>query len=125
MTQYLTLEEALYIAERVTGAPAEVRDLGLIESALARPRTTVFGEDAYPTLDLKAAALLQSLVGNHGLVDGNKRLALACTSVFLIINGPPLELDDEREAYDVIIAAASGELDDIADIADALRSRST
>lgn len=122
MTQYLTLEEALYIAERVTGAPAEVRDLGLIESALARPRTTVFGEDAYPTLDLKAAALLQSLVGNHGLVDGNKRLALGCTSVFLTINGHPLELDDEREAYDVIIAAASGEL---ADIADALRRRST
>ncbi len=122
MTLYLTIEEALHIAARATGAPVEVRDLGLIESALARPQTTVFGEDAYPTLDLKAAALLQSLVGNHGLVDGNKRLALACTSVFLTINAHPLELDDATEAYDLVIAVATGELPEIADIASAFRA---
>ncbi|MBC7594645.1 MAG: type II toxin-antitoxin system death-on-curing family toxin [Kineosporiaceae bacterium] len=121
MTIYLTIEEALAIAARATGAPPLVRDLGLIESALARPRTTVFGEDAYPTLDHKAAALLQSLVGNHGLVDGNKRLALACTSVFLTINGHPLELNDASEAYDLVIAVATGELVEVGDIAQALR----
>lgn len=124
MTLYLTIEEALAFAARVTGAPAEVRDLGLIESALARPRTTVFGEDAYPTLDLKAAALLQSLVGNHGLVDGNKRLAFTCTAVFLSINGHPLELDDVHEAYDLVIAVATGELSELDDIAAALRGGS-
>lgn len=126
MTFYLTIEEALAIAARTIGAPPLVRDLGLIESALARPRTTVFGEDAYPTLDLKAAALLQSLVGTvfqnmAGLVDGNKRLALACTSVFLTINGHPLELDDASEAYELVIAVATGELVEVGDIAHALR----
>lgn len=121
MTIYLTIEEALAIAARATGAPPLVRDLGLIESALARPRTTVFGEDAYPTLDHKAAALLQSLVGNHGLVDGNKRLALACTSVFLTINGHPLELNDASEAYELVIAVATGELVEVGDIAQAIR----
>lgn len=121
MTFYLTIEETLAIAARTIGTPPLVRDLGLIESALARPRTTVFGEDAYPTLDLKAAALLQSLVGNHGLVDGNKRLALACTSVFLTINGHPLELDDASEAYELVIAVSTGELVEVGDIAHALR----
>lgn len=121
MTIYLTIEEALAIAARATGAPPQVRDPGLIESALARPRTTVFGKDAYPYLDHKAAAMLQSLVGNHGLVDGNKRLALACTSVFLTLNGHPLELDDASEAYDLVIAIATGDLTEIDDIAAALR----
>ncbi|MGZ5367209.1 MAG: type II toxin-antitoxin system death-on-curing family toxin [Aeromicrobium sp.] len=121
MTIYLTIEEALAIVARATGSPPEVRDIGLIESALARPRTTVFGEDAYPSLDHKAAAMLQSLLGNHGLVDGNKRLALACTSVFLTINGHPLDLDDADEAYDLVIAAATGEMSEIEEIAAALR----
>ncbi|MGZ5368592.1 type II toxin-antitoxin system death-on-curing family toxin [Aeromicrobium sp.] len=121
MTIYLTIEEALAIVARATGSPPEVRDIGLIESALARPRTTVFGEDAYPSLDHKAAAMLQSLLGNHGLVDGNKRLALACTSVFLTINGQPLDLDDADEAYDLVIAAATGEMSEIEEIAAALR----
>lgn len=121
MTAFLTIEEALRIAEVVTGGAPEVRDLGLIESALARPQTTVFGEDAYPTLDEKAAAMLQSLVGNHGLVDGNKRLGFACTSTFQTINGAPLDLDDESEAYDLVIAVATGELAEVADIAAALR----
>lgn len=121
MTRFLTLEEALRVAEVATGAPALVRDLGLIESALARPQTSLFGDDAYPTLDEKAAALLQSLVLNHGLVDGNKRLAFACTSVFLTINGEPLELDDEHEAYDLVIAVATSDLSTIPEIAAALR----
>jgi death-on-curing protein len=121
MTIFLTIEEALRIAEGVVGSTPEVRDLGLIESALARPQASAFGEDAYPTLDEKAAALLQSIVGNHGLVDGNKRLGLACTSVFLTMNGAPLDLDDEHEAYDVVIAVAAGDLTEVTDIAQALR----
>ena len=70
-TEYLLLEDALAAAEAALGYPAEVRDYGLLESALARPRATVFGEDAYIGLDAKAAALLCSLVANHTLVDGS------------------------------------------------------
>lgn len=121
MTVYLTIEDALKIAEAVIGAPPEIRDLGMIDSALARPHASAFGEDAYPTLDLKAAAMLQSLVGNHGLVDGNKRLGMTCTSVFLTLNVAPLDLDDETEAYDLVIAVATHDLKEIADIAAALR----
>lgn len=121
MIRFLTLEEALRVAEVSTGAPPIVRDLGLIESALARPQTSLLGDDAYPSLDEKAAALLQSLVLNHGLVDGDQRLAFACTSVFLTMNGRPLDLDDENEAYDLVIAVATSELSTIPEIAAALR----
>ncbi len=120
MTRYLRLDEALRIAEAGIGGPPLVRDLGLIDSALARPRTNLFGEDAYPTLDEKAAALLQSLALNHGLVDGNKRLAFACTSVFLTLNGAPLALG-ESEAYDLVMAVAAGRVTEVPDIAARLR----
>lgn len=123
MTYYLNLDEALRIAEVATGGPLEIRDIGLIESALARPQASAFGEDAYPSIDEKAAALLQSLVLNHGLVDGNKRLGLACASVFLTVNGAPLDLDDKTEAYDLVIAVATSELSKIADIAARMRRR--
>lgn len=118
---YLNLGEALRIGEAVTGGPLELRDVGLIESALARPQASAFGADAYPSLDEKAAALLQSLVLNHGLVDGNKRLGFACTSVFLTVNGEPLDLDDKTEAYDLVIAVATGELAEISDIVARMR----
>ena len=74
MTRFLTLEDALAAAQAYLGRRPEVRDYGLLESALLRPQCSVFGQDAYPDLDHKAAALLSSLVGNHALVDGNKRL---------------------------------------------------
>ena len=74
MTEFLDLEDLITISALATGIDAEVRDYGLLESAVARPRTTVFGEDAYPDLHLKAAALLQSLTRNHALIDG-RRLA--------------------------------------------------
>jgi death-on-curing protein len=118
---YLNLGEALRIGEAVTGGPLELRDVGLIESALARPQASAFGADAYPSLDEKAAALLQSLVLNHGLVDGNKRLGFACTSVFLTVNGEPLDLDDKTEAYDLVIAVATSELAEISDIVARMR----
>jgi death-on-curing protein len=112
---YLTMAELLHIAERTFGEVL-VRDHGLLESALARPRTTVFGQDTYPDLDHKAAALLHSLARNHSLVDGDMRLALAATIAFLGVNGRRLTFTND-EAYDFIIAVATGDLDDVADIA--------
>ena len=124
MTLFLTVEEAPRIGEAVTGAPLQVRDHGLLESALARPRTSVFGEDAYPTLHEKAASLLQSLVGNHALIDGNKRLGFACASVFLAANGAPLTCPED-EAYELVIDIATGQLDTVNAIAARLRAAST
>jgi death-on-curing protein len=74
---FLDLDDLLHVAERALGAAPQVRDVGLLQSALARPRASVTGEDAYISIHAKAAALLHSLARNHGLVDGNKRLALA------------------------------------------------
>lgn len=120
MTFYLDLEASLLIAERATGAPPLVADYGLLESALARPQATVLGQDAYPTLHRKAAALLHSLARNHCLVDGNKRLAWLATVVFCHINGYFIEAPDD-EAYKLVIAVADGSLADLDHIADRLR----
>ncbi|MEV0034250.1 Fic family protein [Nocardia sp. NPDC050793] len=87
--EYLTLPELLRLAERL-GTP-EVRDFGLLDSALARPQSSVFGQDAYPDVWQKAAALMESIARNHGLIDGNKRLAWYATWVFLHMNGHPLD----------------------------------
>lgn len=116
---YLELEDLLHVAKRVLGEVA-VRDAGLLESALARPRATAFGADAYPDLHVKAAALLNSLVSNHGLVDGNKRLALAGVIAFLGLNGQRLVLSNDQ-AYELVMAVAAGKLDDLNVIADHLR----
>ncbi len=121
---YLTIEDLLIVAERVIGGDVLLRDAGLLESAAARPQTTVFGEDAYPDLHSKAAALLISICKNHALIDGNKRLALAATIVMLGVNGWKLSLTN-AEAYDVVIAIASSELTDIADVAEQLRQGTT
>ncbi len=119
---YLELEDLLKIAERAIGNVV-VRDAGLLESALVRPQATYFGTDPYPTLEDKAAALLHSQVGNHALLDGNKRLGLAAVIVFLGINGRRLTMTND-EAYDLVIAVATRELDDVADIAAVLRAGS-
>lgn len=113
---HLTTEDLLRIATRAMGSSPEVRDLGPLESAAARPAATAFGVDAYPTLHAKAAALMHTLARNHPLVDGNKRLALAGTLVFLRINGARLSLTED-EAYDLTIAVATGQIDDVAEIA--------
>jgi death on curing protein len=84
---YLTVPELIYIASRVLDGDVAVRDHGLLESATARPRVTVFGTDACHTVEDKATALLHSLVRNHALIDGNKRMALAATMAFLGLNG--------------------------------------
>ena len=91
-----------------------------MEAASARPRTSAFGRDAYPDLYAKAAALLHSLAKNHGLVDGNKRLALAAVIAFLGINGERLRMSQD-EAYELVTAVAAGEIDELQQIADRLQ----
>jgi death-on-curing protein len=116
---YLTLPELIHVAERTLGCPAPVRDHGLLESALARPRTVVFGEEAYRTIEEMAAALLHSIVKNHALIDGNKRLALAATIAFLGVNGHRLTLTNDQ-AYQLIMDVAAGQVDDVGAIAERL-----
>lgn len=121
MTDYLTVEDLLIVTRHATGAQPLVRDYGLLASAVARPATYVFGVDAYPDLWAKAAALGHSLISNHPLLDGNKRLGWVAMRVFLELNGvPPLRADvDEAERF--VLGIASGELDDIGEIAKRLR----
>ena len=110
MSVYLDVEDLLAIAARIGGGEPGVRDLGLLESAAARPRTSVFGEDAYADLPTKAAALLESIVRNHALVDGNKRLGWLALVTFVALNGVRLDVPDD-EAYDLVIGVAEGRLD--------------
>jgi death-on-curing protein len=116
---FLDLEDLLHVAERTLGMAPVVRDHGLLESALARPQATAFGEDAYAGIHAKAAALMHSLARNHALVDGNKRLSLAAILAFYGMNGLRLTLTND-EAYRLVIRVATGELEDIAEIAAAL-----
>ena len=103
MTAYLTAEQVLFIHARLiseTGGAHGVRELGLLLSAVARPQATFDGQDLYPNLFLKAAALLESLVGNHAFVDGNKRTAITSAGLFLRINGYRLTADNQQlEAF--------------------------
>ena len=97
--EFLDLDDVLDLARRLLGDPPPVRDVGLLGSAVARPRTTVGGSDAYPTVWTKAAALLQSLVTNHPLVDGNKRLGWLSTAVFLELNDASVAGATNDEVY--------------------------
>lgn len=117
MIDYLTLDDVLAAAEAHLGHPAEVGDYGLLESAVARPQATVFGEDAYPTIHEKAAALLQSLAANHPLLDGNKRTAFVAAALFYGLNGHHVPGSAEDELFDLVIAVATGGLDTVSKIA--------
>ena len=118
MTQFLTIEDVLALIADLEVGP--VRDLGLLESAVVRPRTSLWGSEAYPSLTMKAAALLESLVRNRSLVDGNKRIGWLATIVFLDINEVWIEAPDD-DAYNLVMAVASGQAD-ITQIADAFKS---
>ena len=124
MTVYLDLDDILAAAAAAV-APGDllVRDVGLLESAIARPRASAFGEDAYPDLHQKAAALLESLARNHALIDGNKRLAWVATRYFLIINGSELHAPSPQEADRFVRAVAEGQVE-LADAARRLAERS-
>ena len=104
MTEYLELEDALRLCQLIGLGP--VKDLGLLDSALKRASTSLYGAEAYPQLAAKGAAILESVVRNHPLVDGNNRLGWTCLVVFLDLNGAWLEVDDDC-AYG---ALAAGEL---------------
>lgn len=106
--EYLTTEDLLALAADLGVGP--VQDLGLLDSAAHRPRASVLGRDAYPDIDSKAGALLESIVVNHPLVDGNKRLGWLAVVVFYGLNGIDLQAPDD-DAYDVVIAVASGQAD--------------
>ena len=121
MTDYLDLEDLLDIARAAVGGDPEVRDYGLLESALARPRASVFGQDAYPDLHLKAAALLHSLARNHALVDGNKRLAWTACRTFLAINGQWISAPED-DRFEFVMQVATVVLADLDKIADRLRA---
>jgi len=113
---YLELEDILALSER---AGFTVTDYGLVESALVRPRASVFGEDAYPGIHEKAAALMQSVATNHALADGNKRSAWAATRLFYGLNDHRVSASED-ERFDLIIAVATRQLDTVAAIADRL-----
>jgi len=117
--EYLDLDDLMAAADVAVGRRPEVRDWGLLESALARPKATIFGEDAYAGLDGKAAALLHSLVTNHALVDGNKRLGLVAVLLFYGMNGCDLTATED-ERVELILAIADGRLSEVEKIADQL-----
>jgi death-on-curing protein len=112
VTEYLSLEDVLGIAAIATGVVPAVRDLGLLDSACHRPAAQAWGDDAYPDLLSKAAALLQSLTNNHALVDGNRRTAWLATVVFLRLNGAIVTAIDGYDSGParMVLAVAMGEL---------------
>jgi death-on-curing protein len=118
---YLDLEDLLHIARRILPS-VELRDVGLLESAAARPQSSAFGEDAYPSLHSKAAALLHSIARNHALVDGNKRLALAAVLAFSGLNGVRMTLTND-EAYELVVDVAVGDVGDVEVIATRLEGK--
>lgn len=118
---YLTAEAVAGINADLTGTGG-ISDVGLIESACARPRATAFGDDAYPSIWEKAAALLQSLARNHAFIDGNKRTAWLAAATFLGVNGHPADdpLADEDAAEELVLAVATSAMRDIPSIASEL-----
>jgi death-on-curing protein len=107
--EHLTVEDLLLIAETI--GVAAVRDVGLLDAAAHRPRATAFGQDAYPTLHEKAAALLEAVVRNHALVDGNKRLGWSAVVVFYDLNGFDLDPPGVDEAVELVVSVAAGHLE--------------
>ena len=114
--EYLDLEDLIHLAGLLLGDPAPISDFGLLNSAAARPQTSAFGEDAYPDIWTKAAALLQSIVKNHPLVDGNKRLGWLATAVFLNLNGVKVTSAPNEGVYRLVVTVAAEDhpIDEIA-----------
>jgi death on curing protein len=116
MIRYLTTDELIYINEQfpskvpihtIVQGRRKVRDMDLLEAAAGRPTQTVFGEDAYPTLPEKAAALLHSVARNHPFADGNKRTATLAALFMLLVNGLRVHWEQEA-ALDQILDVAEG-----------------
>lgn len=109
--EYVDLDDLVDLARALLGDPPPIRDIGLLGSAAARPQTTAFGQDAYPDLLTKSAALLQSIVNNHALIDGNKRLGWLATAVFLELNGLKVSRASNDDVYELVIWIASSNPD--------------
>jgi death-on-curing protein len=114
--EYLDLEDLIDLARGLLGDPPPICDVGLLGSAAALPQATAFGHDAYPEVITKAAALLQSIVNSHALVDGNKRLGWLATAVFLELNGFNASKIPNDDVYDLVIwiASTNPSLEDVA-----------
>jgi death-on-curing protein len=112
VTRYLSIHEVLALHERIaaqSGGGVGLRDLALLESALAQPRQSFGGSDLYSSLVEKAGALGFSLIANHPFVDGNKRIGHAAMEIFLVLNGQEIDADvDEQER--VVLAVAAGDM---------------
>lgn len=123
--EYLSAEDLVELARRLLGDPPPIRDMGLLGAAAARPQASAFGEDAYSDIWTKAAALLHSVVNNHPLVDGNKRLGWLATAVFLEINDASVSTATNDAVYNLVMTVASTDLavDDIADSLRAMHAR--
>lgn len=115
--EFLDLDDVIGLATALLGDAPPIGDIGLLGSAVARPQTTAFGDDAYPDIWTKAAAMLQSIVKNHALIDGNKRLGWLATAVFLEINSIPISRAGNDAVYDLVIEVAAGHptVDEIAE----------
>lgn len=107
---YLELDDLLATAETYLGRPAEVSDWGLLQSAVERPKATVFGEDAYPDIHHKAAAFMQSLISNRALVDGNKRLGWPAAYLLYAFNGYGSSIEDDRH-FDLVLGIATHQVE--------------
>lgn len=111
--KYLTVEQVLFIHSRIideTGGSHGIRDLGLLQSAVSRPRATFGGKELYHSIFHRAAALMESIIKNHPFIDGNKRTAISSSGIFLEINGYSLKTTQkefERFTLDVAIGEAS------------------
>jgi death-on-curing protein len=111
--RYLTLNELLQLHRRIveqSGGSAGIRSVEALESALAQPRMTFSGQDLYPTIVEKAAALGFSVIKNHPFVDGNKRTGHAAMEVFLFLNRYEIDASVDEQEH-VILRLAAGELD--------------
>ena len=115
--KYLTEEQVLFIHSRLideTGGVHGVRDLGLLQSAVSRPKATFGSEDLYPDICHKAAALMESLIKNHPFIDGNKRTGITSAGIFLIMNHYSLETSQkELEVFTLDIATGKTSFEDI------------
>lgn len=118
--EYLDTEDLVEFARQLLGEPVPLRDIGLLGAAAARPQASAFGEDAYPDVWTKAAALLHSVVSNHPLVDGNKRLGWLAAAVFFELNDASVSTAPDDAVYELVMAVATGARS-VDDIASALR----
>ena len=123
---YLTAEQVLFLHDRLieeTGGEHGVRDLGGLESALARPQAAFGGTEFYPDLMTKAAVLMDGLTRNHPFIDGNKRASIATAALFLQVNGYRLTATNaELEDFALRVTTAKP---DLAEIAEWFRTKTT